>query len=178
MRTIISVVTGANDRDGAIWGESRDGDARPFRNRTRLCEVRMRHVREERTVRFGCKKAMLEHRFNIPGRHPNARRTSTTTENEYPAHAVTPTCTQQNIENTARRDPHTTWIASVRASLRNTPALWRSFRPSASRFDAHFTAAWPSSALLPFHCDGVGECFGLLWHKRCVQRTCLLPQPT
>jgi hypothetical protein len=27
MRTIISVVTGANDRDGAIWGESRDGDA-------------------------------------------------------------------------------------------------------------------------------------------------------
>jgi hypothetical protein len=27
MRTIISVVTDANDRDGAIWGESRDGDA-------------------------------------------------------------------------------------------------------------------------------------------------------
>jgi hypothetical protein len=133
----------------------------------------MRHVREERTVRFGCKKAMLEHRFNIPGRHPNARRTSTTTENE-----DRPCTAQQNIENTARKDPHTTWIASVRASLRNTPALWRSFRPSAYQFDAHFTAAWPSSALLPFHCDGVGECFGLLWHKRCVQRTCLLPQPT
>jgi hypothetical protein len=30
---------------------------------------------------------MLEHRFNIPGRHPNARRTSATTENEDPAHA-------------------------------------------------------------------------------------------
>ena len=136
----------------------------------------MRHVREERTVRFGCKKAMLEHRFNILGRHPNALRTSTTTENEDPAHA------HSRISKTphggARKDPHTTWIASVRASLRNTPALWRSFRPSAYQFDAHFTAAWPSSALLPFHCDGVGECFGLLWHKRCVQRTCLLPQPT
>jgi len=40
MRTIISVVTDANDRDGAIWGESRESDAPPY-GETRLCEVRM-----------------------------------------------------------------------------------------------------------------------------------------
>jgi hypothetical protein len=172
MRTIISVVTDANDRDGAIWGESRDGDAPPYG--TRLCEVRMstfaKSGRYGSVVKKLCWNIDSTSQDAIPTRDARPRPPRTKTR---PMHTA-----EQNIENTARRDPHTTWIASVRASLRNTPALWRSFRPSASRFDAHFTAAWPSSALLPFHCDGVGECFGLLWHKRCVQRTCLLPQPT